>query len=243
MINLKNIILKGMRLWRRRNNPDILLRSLRAAENDEQKEYFRYIFRYFPVKLAYIYDRYELNRKQVLDIGSGWGHLLVHFSTSSVGLNNQEEQIEFCSRMDLNVCHRDVEKDSLQDLGTFDVILCSHIIEHLVSPAGFLKKLKRLLNPGGVIILIVPSMASSGFGQSASKLILGSPAGYSEGHLYGFTAQSMELMIRAAGYRTVEAGTFLSRFSLLNKLFTAITTLFGGQHFHIIRPVAADEPY
>lgn len=38
----------------------------------------------------------------------------------------------------------------------YDVILCSHVLEHLPDPAGFLKRIGECLNPAGVFIGLVP---------------------------------------------------------------------------------------
>ena len=38
----------------------------------------------------------------------------------------------------------------------YDVILCSHVLEHLPDPAMFLKRISECLNPAGVFIGLVP---------------------------------------------------------------------------------------
>lgn len=38
----------------------------------------------------------------------------------------------------------------------YDVILCSHVLEHLPDPISFLKTLRRCLSPSGVFIALVP---------------------------------------------------------------------------------------
>lgn len=41
----------------------------------------------------------------------------------------------------------------------FDLVYSSHVMEHLADPSGFLKHCLRVLKPGGVIRIAVPSMA------------------------------------------------------------------------------------
>ena len=45
---------------------------------------------------------------------------------------------------------------------TLDVVLASHIIEHLDDPAGLVKECERLLRPGGVLRLSCPSLYHGG---------------------------------------------------------------------------------
>ena len=64
---------------------------------------------------------------------------------------------------------------------TFDIIHCSHVIEHLVNPDQVLIEAKRILKPGGLLIIATPNIASwigrililfgyQGFGQEVSTL-------------------------------------------------------------------------
>lgn len=57
---------------------------------------------------------------------------------------------------------------SMEDFDTdikFDVIVFSHVLEHLKSPYNCLKKAKSLLNPKGRIIIIVPNVYTFKFLQ------------------------------------------------------------------------------
>jgi SAM-dependent methyltransferase/uncharacterized Zn-finger protein len=63
-------------------------------------------------------------------------------------------------RADLKVNLTDAE--SLRPLGSaFDIIICSHILEHIPDFRGALKNLHHLLAPGGFLVLQVPLLESS----------------------------------------------------------------------------------
>lgn len=40
--------------------------------------------------------------------------------------------------------------------GQFDAVLCSQVLEHVFTPQGFLGELRRVLRPGGVLLLTTP---------------------------------------------------------------------------------------
>lgn len=40
--------------------------------------------------------------------------------------------------------------------GSFDAVLCSQVLEHIFTPAEFLAEIRRVLRPGGVLLLTTP---------------------------------------------------------------------------------------
>src|SRR4051794_1488107 len=102
--------------------------------------------------------------RRVLDVGCGAGdnaRLLVQSGRTVVGITNSppEEPVaeQWCERVIL--C--DVEKDDLQ-LGAqerFDVLLFSHVLEHLVDPRAALQRLSHYLATNGIVAAAVPNMA------------------------------------------------------------------------------------
>lgn len=49
-----------------------------------------------------------------------------------------------------------------KDIGTFDLILCLDVLEHLRSPEDALKRYVRLLRPNGIVIISVPAVSYIG---------------------------------------------------------------------------------
>lgn len=52
----------------------------------------------------------------------------------------------------------DLTATGLED-GAYDVILCSHVLEHIPDDAAAMREIYRILMPGGVAILMVPYIA------------------------------------------------------------------------------------
>lgn len=88
----------------------------------------------------------------------------------------------------------------LEDLAlvaeSYDAVVSSHVLEHVVDPAGLIREARRLLRPDGVLVAITPNAASLGhrlFGRD--WLYLDPPR-----HLQIFTPHALARLARAAGF-------------------------------------------
>lgn len=94
----------------------------------------------------------RLSGRRLLDIGGGDGKLLAPF---------QAEGCQCCI-VDYNVHpRRGVHRfgDTIQDVPPgekFDLLICSHVLEHVAEPIPFLVDLHRLVGPNGLLYLEVP---------------------------------------------------------------------------------------
>ncbi|MBI4665256.1 MAG: class I SAM-dependent methyltransferase [Nitrospinae bacterium] len=85
-------------------------------------------------------------------------------------------------------------KGSLDDVdGMFDLITLHHVFEHITEPIQFLKKLRRLLKPGGAILLQTMNFISNPF-----DLVI-------VDHCSHFTLRTLALAVRTAGYEVETA--------------------------------------
>jgi SAM-dependent methyltransferase len=52
----------------------------------------------------------------------------------------------------------DFDRDRLRPLGdcSQDFVICSHVLEHLAEPIGFVEEIHRVLRPGGVVLILLP---------------------------------------------------------------------------------------
>src|SRR5262245_30713666 len=104
------------------------------------------------------------NVMRVLDVGCGAGSnarilQAQGIEVTAITLSNEEARLAapFCVRT-LVV---DVENDPLPVTEQrFDLILCSHVLEHLARPSRTLRRLSELVRPGGYALVAVPNMAS-----------------------------------------------------------------------------------
>jgi 2-polyprenyl-6-hydroxyphenyl methylase/3-demethylubiquinone-9 3-methyltransferase len=127
-----------------------------------------------PVRLKYIRDRIDqhwqcderarrpLEGKTALDVGCGAGLLaepLARLGAKTTGVDASSELIavarEHAQAMALEVDYR--AADVLQIDGSFDLVTCMEVIEHVADPAVFLPALAKRLAPGGLLILSTPN--------------------------------------------------------------------------------------
>jgi 2-polyprenyl-3-methyl-5-hydroxy-6-metoxy-1,4-benzoquinol methylase len=89
-----------------------------------------------------------------------------------------------------------VVQDSLDDVqGTYNVIVLSHILEHLAQPQAFLKRIMTLLAKGGLLFIDVPHQDYR-FKDSVFP------------HLLFFDVRSLTRLIEACGLALLHIGTY-----------------------------------
>jgi SAM-dependent methyltransferase len=99
--------------------------------------------------------------RSVVDIGCGPATKLIEIlkpvASELVGLDT-EAAVEYCRRLHGDeVFHAvDLERPALDLNRTFDLVICSDVIEHLEDPDLLLDLLLRLVAPSGLIVLSTP---------------------------------------------------------------------------------------
>jgi len=119
---------------------------------------FRPLHEINPLRLDYIRQRATLNDKEVLDVGCGGGILAE--SMSKIGAHvtaidmaekplaiAQLHQIE--SGTDVDYRRSTAEELAEVRPGTFDVVTCLEMLEHVPSPATVVHACTQLVKPGG----------------------------------------------------------------------------------------------
>lgn len=100
--------------------------------------------------------------KNILEAGCMYGYLLNELKDSYYvkGIDIGEESVNFCKSSGLDVTDISIETFLNSSKETFDIIILSHVFEHLVSPDETLEQLSSILNPGGKIVISVPNSNS-----------------------------------------------------------------------------------
>ncbi len=97
---------------------------------------------------------------------------------------------------------------------SFDVVLCMSVLEHLWEPQQALDEMRRLLAPGGVCLLNVPSWRGKRFLElSAFRLGL-SPAEEMNDHKAYYDPRDLWPMLVRAGFRPQDIAVARHKFGL-----------------------------
>jgi SAM-dependent methyltransferase len=98
---------------------------------------------------------------RVLDVGCGDGHTLADLASHGVrgfGIDLSDVAIKDLRARGLDGARADIDGGALPvESGSFGIVLCLDVFEHLFAPERLLKEIHRALVPGGLLIAAVPN--------------------------------------------------------------------------------------
>lgn len=133
--------------------------------------------------------------KHVLDLGPGTGEYLALFNQGSVGVDFSIPNLRLLRQKGLRAFRADLNDTLPVRENSFDVVFCSHIIEHVDAPIHLLREANRVLKSSGFCIIAVP------FEKSFVRLLLRDH--YFKGHpthLYSFSLDCFKQLLAKAGF-------------------------------------------
>lgn len=190
--------------------------------------------------------------RRVLDVGCGSGALgralKQRQAVEVVGLTYSDAEAAIArTRLDrVETC--DLNAPNVDDLGLFDCIVCSHVLEHLYWPEELLARLRPYFAPQGVLVVALPNVLAW---RQRLAFLFGTFR-YTDGglmdrtHFRFYDWGSAQALVRDAGFRVVAAraeGVFplFGRFPLigpaLNRLATSLAPGLFGFQFVIVAMV------
>jgi len=112
---------------------------------------------------AGIWSRVPPESRRFLDVGCGTGVLGHALKRSQpdryvVGITHSVQEAAEARAVLDQVVVKDLESCSFDDLGLFDCVICSHVLEHLRNPDQVLSRLKSVLAPGGTLLIALPNV-------------------------------------------------------------------------------------
>ena len=188
--------------------------------------------------------------KKVLDAACGISTLGKTFSNQVYGFDINPEAVKVAQKNGIKARLGDVEKKWDYPDSYFDIVIASHIIEHVVNPDQLILEAKRVLKKGGLFIVATPNLAAW---FNRILLLLGFQPFFTEvstldktlglkftrklttlrnplGHLRVFTTGSLRDILNMHGFRiTKTAGAEFLSFPpilrLIDKFFVPIVPL------------------
>lgn len=111
-----------------------------------------------PLRMQYILKYSSLENKKILDVGCGGGLLSESLSQAGAkvtGIDLSEAALQVAR--DHDTTHQiDYQKISIEDFaeknpGSFDVVTCMELLEHVPDPASVIKACAKLIKPDGLV--------------------------------------------------------------------------------------------
>ncbi len=131
---------------------------------------------------------------QVFEIGAGVGQFQVAARERTAwrisGLEPGNEQSALCKQQGLDVTQAFFQTLPIDD-ESFDAVASFHVMEHVDSPAQFVRHANRILRTGGILHLEVPNLSRPGEGGLSQFLQFP--------HLFNFTAGTLRNLVCAVG--------------------------------------------
>jgi 2-polyprenyl-3-methyl-5-hydroxy-6-metoxy-1,4-benzoquinol methylase len=146
-------------------------------------------------------------RKRVLDVGCSSGYLarpLVEAGCTVVGLEVDPDAAAVAREVCEDVLVGDVETMDLPlEPGSFDVVLCGDVLEHLRDPEAFLVRVRPFLRPEGRLVLTTPNVANWAMrlGLLAGRWHYTDRGILDRTHTHLFTRTTLVETLERAGYR------------------------------------------
>lgn len=154
-------------------------------------------------RIFFINPVVRLFKGYVLDIGCGPGVYLEQYHGPSLGIDAHPSNVKICAKKGIQVIEEDANRFLREN--TFDTVLLSHILEHLVNPAKVIENAYRSTKPGGCIIVIVPCY--EGFVSGLNDEV---------GHKHFIDEKFVDEKMRSLHGKKISSSTF--------------PPLFGGKH-------------
>ncbi len=135
---------------------------------------------------------------EILDVGCGTGTNAreiksINPNCKITGINKSEKELQTALKwLDQDIAFNLNSEECIKLDREFDLIICSHILEHLIDPALRVLELSKYLKPTGRMILLVPNFAiwKSRFRLLSGKFEYAKHGLYDSTHLRFYTWNS-----------------------------------------------------
>lgn len=195
-----------VRLWKLRS-------SIESADYDERAFYSP-----IPLQRRWQRRRHEIvcawarGAGKTLDIGCG-SSVILQSINDVVGLDILHNKLRYMRRYDVPLVRGSVLALPVRD-AAFDCVVCSQVIEHLPYDERIFAELRRVLRPGGLLILGTPDYDTVGWRLIEPLYGFFAPGGYKDEHVTHYTRERLVRLCREWGF-TLEDTAYVFRSELV----------------------------
>lgn len=178
---------------------------------------------------------------RLLEIGCGWGDFLLEAHRRGFEVNGIEFSPDATAVANKRLGAERVKSGVLEENsfppGCFDVIAFFDVIEHVRDPRQFLDRVGRLIRPGGMVMIVAPSL------DSLSARLLGRHwMEYKIEHIYQFGRSSICCALEGTGFSdvTVEPNRKILSVDYIERHFARFRVPILSPLMHAARAVCPD---
>jgi len=160
----------------------------------------------------------ETGKPKILDVGCGDGHILKPFLNRSEthGIDISKNMLQAAANLGIITSVVDLETEQFPfSSNDFDIVVCSEVIEHLITPDNMLREINRVLRPNHCFLLTFPNINQPL--SVAIQTLLDLPplysAHYKSPHFRDYTLRVVKWLLREFGFEiTAIKGTHVYPF-------------------------------
>ena len=149
---------------------------------------------------------YIRNKKKLFELGSGEGFILEFFEKEGLEVFGLEPSKINLKIINKKLNHSKVQTGSSKDLkniqDTFDIIVLSHVLEHLKSCRDVFIELKRILSKNGILFIDVPNCINY---QELQNSINTQP------HTFHFSKKSLNELANSCGFKVIKSEIYYGK--------------------------------
>ena len=195
-----------LRLWKLRS-------SIESADYDERAFYSPIpLQRWWQRRRHEIVCAWTRGAGKTLDIGCG-SSVILQSINDVVGLDILHNKLRYMRRYDVPLIRGSVFALPVRD-ASFDCVVCSQVIEHVPYDDQIFAEFRRVLRPGGRLILGTPDYATVGWRTIEPLYGFFAPGGYKDEHITHYTRERLIQLCREWGF-TLEDTAYVFRSELV----------------------------
>jgi predicted TPR repeat methyltransferase len=160
---------------------------------------------------------------RMLDVGCGWGDFAINLRDRGWQVSVTEINAASLEKLRAMNIEAKTPDEAMRDgFGhPFDAITCWHVLEHVLQPAELVRWVRRILAPGGLFQVTVPSL-SSWQAQLGGRnwLHLDVPR-----HRYHFSQQTLRRILEDNGFEPIHTSTFAFEYDWFGAIQSTLNAL------------------
>lgn len=180
------------RLWKLRS-------SIESADYDERAFYSPIpLQRWWQRRRHEIICAWARGAGKTLDIGCG-SSVILQSINDVVGMDILHNKLRYMRRYDVPLTRASVFAVPVRD-ASFDCVVCSQVIEHIPYDDAIFAEFRRVLRPGGLLILGTPDYDTVGWRTIEPLYGFFAPGGYKDEHITHYTRDRLIQLCREWGF-------------------------------------------